>query len=80
MLYASIHFIFNDTDNGFKLLSQVDVTLRQAQKIKGARHIPPGFFNNALREANVCNLHLLLNTLINILLAAYSSIPIQWAE
>jgi WD40 repeat protein len=35
------------------LLSQVDVTLQRAQKIKGTRQIPPGFFNDALREANL---------------------------
>jgi hypothetical protein len=40
------------------MLPQVDVTPRLFQKNKGARRIPPGFFNDALREANVRDLHL----------------------
>lgn len=36
-------------------LSQVDATPRPAPKLKGT---PPGFFDDALSEANVCDLHL----------------------
>jgi WD40 repeat protein len=38
--------------------------------------IPPGFFDNALREANVGDLHLLSNVLTNMLSVAYSSLRI----
>jgi hypothetical protein len=51
-------------------------TPQPAPKVKGARWVPPGFFNGALQEANVHNLHLWLNALINMLSVAYSSIPI----
>jgi hypothetical protein len=44
----------------------------------GAAKIPPGFFDDALREANVCDLHLLFNALTNMLPVAHSSIPIPW--
>jgi len=59
-------------------LSQADATRRPAPKIKGAPKIPPGFFSDALREANVCDLYLLFNTLTNMLSVAHSSLPIPW--
>ncbi|KAG2343909.1 WD40 repeat-like protein [Suillus weaverae] len=34
------------------LLDIADVTLRPTPKVKGPRRLPPGFFNDALREAN----------------------------
>jgi hypothetical protein len=61
------------------LLPQVDNTPRLAPKMKGTPRIPPGVFNDALREANVCNLYLLFNALTNMLSVAHSSIPIPWA-
>jgi len=61
------------------LLPQADATPRPAPKMKGTPQIPPGFFNDALREANVCDLYLLFNVLTNMLSVAHSSIPIPWA-
>jgi hypothetical protein len=45
----------------------------------GVRRVPPGFFDDALREANVCHLHLFFNALTNMLSVAHSSIPIPCA-
>ncbi|KAG1859732.1 hypothetical protein F4604DRAFT_2037144 [Suillus subluteus] len=54
--------IVNETD---PLSDIADATPKPVPKMKGAAQIPPGFFDDALREANVCDLHLLFNALID---------------
>ncbi|KAG1730993.1 hypothetical protein EDB19DRAFT_1363210 [Suillus lakei] len=54
------------------LLHWLMLTPRPAPKTKGARRIPPGFFADALRDADIRDFHLWLNALTNVLSVAYS--------